>query len=262
MPAPAVHPLRRAPLRAAGCRPLAASRPAERNPALVLGGEATRAAAEEKRHLDAAAVARAEIEWLEFRREIASLRFEWELLKFSLKAQKAVHHSHFQLRDEIGRFADEGGVRLAAAGPLLSILAGLLRIAPHLPATRVEGALRRATQLSQRLREIDRRWRPKHLPEGEDVEAQMRRAEEIARQAEQRLAEYASQSPEQLIAQFRAENQHPDFSVRRTKGLSPSRSSMDCPCSVPIRISTRPMGATICSPLMPLAAYCWKKIQR
>jgi hypothetical protein len=77
---------------------------------------------------DAAAV-RAEAEWLEHQREIASLRFEWEMLKLSIKAQKAGFNPE-QPRDDRGRWTDSGASdvqdilsrarRVTAAGGKLS----------------------------------------------------------------------------------------------------------------------------------------------
>ena len=72
---------------------------------------------------DAAADFKSEAELLEYRRELAKMRLDWELFKLSLKARKALHPSNFQPRvpagnPDGGEWTTEGSagalVRLAA----------------------------------------------------------------------------------------------------------------------------------------------------
>ena len=61
-----------------------------------------------------------EAERLDFQREIASISAELALLRLSVRAQKALHHSNFQPRvpagnTDGGQFADGGGQRIQIA---------------------------------------------------------------------------------------------------------------------------------------------------
>jgi hypothetical protein len=50
---------------------------------------------------------KSEVELLEYRHELARLRLDWEMLKLSLKASKALHPSNFQPRAPAG--SPDGG---------------------------------------------------------------------------------------------------------------------------------------------------------
>lgn len=179
-------------------------------------------ASERAANTAAASQVLSEAELTEYRLALARLRFETELLIFSFGGHKALHPSHYnpdQPRVPAGN--PDGGqwTRVAVLGRLIKIVAGLSGVASKVPVGRLEAATRRASQMLNRVRELDRSWRPSHLPESADIEGLVQHAEDTARQAEKRLAEYGALSPEELVAKFRNENQHPDFFDPQNKGV-------------------------------------------
>jgi hypothetical protein len=139
-------------------------------------------------------------ELLHMRGELAAIKAE---LKFwgLLRERKALHPPNHNLdQPRVPAGSREGGqwMRIASLGKV--VIQQLLRAALRLRLSPPDSAIRRATNILNRVRHLDPLWQPKSISD-----------EGIAQEAEKRLAEFADLPPDKLIALYRERNSMPDL---------------------------------------------------